>query len=301
MALPLSKIGIKEVEQIIKRDTHPTKAPGYDLITGNILKELPKKGLQAITQIYNAIFRLENFPCHRKIGQIIMIAKPDKNPTEVTSYRPISLLPILSKILEKTIFKRLTPILTANKVFPAHPFGFRQKHGTIQQIHRIIHKIYDDLVNKSYCTADFIDISQAFDKVWHMGLVLKLKQALPHQEYTLLRSYLTHRTYQVCYQEAHTKLHPIQAGVPQGSILGSILYQIYTADLPEDEQTLTATYADDTAILASHDDPTTATSKLQTHLNRIEKWLLQWRICANETKSTQVTFTLRREDCPQPT
>jgi exonuclease III len=142
MALPLSKIRIQELEQIIKRDTHPTKAPGYDLITGKILKELPKKGLQAITQIYNAIFRLEYFPRHWKIGQIIMIAKPGKNPTEVTSYRPISLLPILSKILEKIILKRLTPILTANKVIPAHQFGFRQKHGTIQQTHRIIHKIY---------------------------------------------------------------------------------------------------------------------------------------------------------------
>jgi hypothetical protein len=108
MALPLTKIRIEEVEQIIKSDTHPTKAPGYDLITGKILKELPKNGIQAITQIYNAIFRLEYFPCHWKIGQIIMIVKPGKTPTEVTSYRPISLLPILSKIREKIILKRHT-------------------------------------------------------------------------------------------------------------------------------------------------------------------------------------------------
>ena len=64
--------------------------------------------------------------------------------------------------------------------------------------------------------------------------------------------------------------------------------------------TPTATYADDTAILASHEDPIVATSKLQTHLYRLEQWLQQWRICANESKSTQVTFTLRREECPPP-
>jgi len=81
-----------------------------------------------------------------------------------------------------------------------------------------------------------------------MGLLLKLKQVLPHPVHTLHRSYLTHRTYQVCHQEALTKLYPVQAGVPHGSILGPILYTIYTADLPEDDQTLTATFADDTAI-----------------------------------------------------
>jgi len=131
-----------------------------------------------------------------------------------------------------------------------------------------------------------------------MGLLLKLKQALPHPEYTLLRSYLTHRTFQVRHQEEYTLLYPIHAGVPQGSILGPILYTIFTANLPETEETLTATYADDTAILASHEDPIVAATKLQTHLYRLEHWLHRWRMCANESKSTHVTFTLRREDCP---
>jgi hypothetical protein len=80
---------------------------------------------------------------------------------------------------------------------------------------------------------------------------------------TLLKSYLTDRTFQVRYQEEYTKLYTIQSEVPQGSILGPILYSIFTADLPETEQTLTATYADETAILASHQNPTTASRKRQ--------------------------------------
>jgi serine kinase of HPr protein (carbohydrate metabolism regulator) len=79
--------------------------------------------------------------------------------------------------------------------------------------------------------------------------------------------------FQVRHKEAYTMLHPILAGVPQDSILGSILYTIFTEDLPEAEQMLTATYTDDTEILASHEDPTVATSKLQTHLYRLEQWL----------------------------
>jgi hypothetical protein len=103
--------------------------------------------------------------------------------------------------------------------------------------------------------------------------------------------------FEVRQQEEYTMLRPIHAGVPQGSILGPVLYTIFTADLPEAEQTLTATYADDTSILASHEDSLVATSNLQTHLHRLEHWL-QWRICANESKSTQITFTLRRDDRP---
>ena len=301
MALPLQKIRLHEVENIIQHKSHPSKAPGYDLITGKILQELPKKGLRAITQIYNAVLRTEYFPRHWKVGQVIMIAKPGKDPADVTSYRPISLLPILSKVLEKLILRRLQPIITDNNLIPSHQFGFRPKHGTIEQVHRIVHRIQDDLENRRFCSAAFIDISQAFDKVWHTGLLHKIKLAFPHPAYTLLKSYLSDRTFQVRYQAEYTTLHDIHSGVPQGSILGPLLYSIFTADIPETDQTLIATYADDTAILASHPNPTTASAQLQHHLNLLEQWLKRWRIQANGTKSTHVTFTLKREDCPAVT
>jgi retron-type reverse transcriptase len=169
------------------------------------------------------------------------------------------------------LLQRLTLIVEESKLIPSHQFGFRKKHGTIEQAHRLVNKIHNDLENKRYCSAVFIDISQAFDKVWHTGLFYKLKRIFPHPTYMILKSYLTDRTFQVRYQEEYTTLHTIQSGVPQGSILGPILYSIYTADLPETEQTMTATYADDTAILASHQNPITASTNLQHHLNMLEK------------------------------
>ena len=82
MTLPMKKIRINEVRNVIQRKIRPTKAPGYDLITGKVLQELSQKGLRAITQIYNAILRIEYFPCQWKVGQIIMSAKPgEKKPT----------------------------------------------------------------------------------------------------------------------------------------------------------------------------------------------------------------------------
>jgi hypothetical protein len=79
---------------------------------------------------------------------------------------------------------RLTPILADTKSIASHQFGFRPQHGTIEQAHRIVHKVNDDLDNKRFCTAAFIDITQAFDKVWHTGLLYKLKQALPRTRHT---------------------------------------------------------------------------------------------------------------------
>jgi hypothetical protein len=93
-----------------------------------------------------------------------------KTPNYAASYRPISLLPILSKVLEKILLKRVVPIIDEHQLIPKHQFGFRKGHGTIEQIHRLVNKIYNDFENRRYCSAVSVDISRAFDKVWHIGL-----------------------------------------------------------------------------------------------------------------------------------
>jgi hypothetical protein len=100
-----------------------------------------------------------------------MILKPGKNPNDITLYRPISVLPILSKVLEKMFLKRLTPIVDESKLIPSQKFGFRKEHGTIEEANRVVCKINKDWESKRYCSAAFIDVSQAFDKAWHTGLI----------------------------------------------------------------------------------------------------------------------------------
>lgn len=134
--------------------------------------------------------------------------------------------------------------------------------------------------------------------MWHTGLLFKTKSLLPQPYYLLLKSYLSDRFFRVKHNHNYSYYHPIQASVPQGSVLGPFLYVLYTRDLPRTEGTVIATFADDTAILSKHHDPTTASNNLQLYLNELQKWLNTWRIRVNESKSVHVTFTTRVATCP---
>jgi hypothetical protein len=294
---PLKPVTPQEIYRTI-RNLKDKKAPGFDLITKEILMQLPRKAILFLTVLFNGILRVQVFPSLWKVSQIMMIRKPGKPAHEMTSYRPISLLPILSKLFERMLLRRLHVILRENKIIPEHQFGFREKHATVEQVHRVCNKIRSSLENKQYCSSVFLDIEQAFDRVWHRGLLYKIKTMLPHSFYLLLQSYLQERLFQVKEADATSSFHEIKAGVPQGSVLGPVLYVLYTSDLPRIENVTTATFADDTAILASSADPIKATETLQKGLNLVTEWLRKWRIKASANKSVQVTFALRKGNCP---
>lgn len=277
------------------------KAPGFDLIDKKILTELPRKALVFLTTLFNGIIRTGYFPALWKVSQVIMVPKPGKPAHEITSYRPISLLPVISKMFEKILLSRLLDEMTQRNIIPDHQFGFRQRHGTVEQIHRVCNTIRDTLERKEYCSSVFLDVQQAFDRVWHRGLLSKIKSLLPCTFFTIIESYLTDRLFQIKEDECTSPLHRILAGVPQGSVLGPVLYSIFTCDLPQTNNVTVATFADDTAILACSSCPKKASAILQHSLNEIEKWLTKWRINTSASKSVHVTFTLRKGNCPPVT
>lgn len=297
MYRPIKHCSPREVErEIIK--LNPKKSPGYDFIDAKILKSLPRKGLIFLSLLFNAALRLTYFPFQWKFAKIFMVLKPNKPEDVISSYRPISLLPVICKVFEKLIQKRLSPVLEKLNIIPEHQFGFRHGHGTVEQCHRVVHTIRQCLENKQYCSSVFLDVKQAFDKVWHDGLLFKMKTLLPTPFYLLLKSYLSERRFFVNVNDADSEIGLIKSGVPQGSVLGPILYTLFTSDFPSDENIIVATYADDTSLLSVDESPILASNAMQKQLDSTQSWLKKWNIKVNTEKSVHVTFTLRKDTCP---
>ena len=244
------------------------------------------------------MLRLSYFPAIWKLSIIILIHKPNKPTNAASSYRPISLLPVLAKLFEKLLLKRIRPIINSQNIIPNAQFGFRARHSTIQQVHRLVDEIASSFENKKYCPGVFLDVAQAFDRVWHNGLLYKLKLFLPAPYYLLIHSYLKNRSFSVRQGNYFSSTFHIQAGVPQGSDLSPDLFNIFTSDIPQSDNTILATYADDTAILSSSSDPVEASLALQLHLNLIDNWSQKWKIKINADKSIHVPFTLNKKNSP---
>ncbi|KAI8435506.1 hypothetical protein MSG28_003803 [Choristoneura fumiferana] len=133
---PIQPTSPNEVKRIINH-LENKKAPGFDLIDKKVLIELPRKATVYLTCLFNGIMRTGHFPALWKVSQIIMVLKPGKPAHDVSSYRPISLLPVISKIFEKILLKRLMKPLFSHSIIPDHQFGLRKDHATIEQIHRV--------------------------------------------------------------------------------------------------------------------------------------------------------------------
>jgi len=269
------------------------------------LKLMPKKALLFIVLLLNSILRLGHFPNSWKTALITMVPKPEKLHTGVDGYRPISLLSALGKMTERVILNRMLQLDPVIQRIPKWQFGFRQGHGTPEQLHRVVNFALDAMEQKMYSVAVLMDIQQAFDRVWHDGLLFKLKNILTPQLFQLVSSFLKNRSFRVVVDGAISSKRPICAGVPQGSVLGPTLYTLFTADMPtssvitglDEDDVLIATFADDTAVLTRSPSIFLATEALQQYVCSFEKWAAKWNIGVNSSKCANVTFATRTLSC----
>ena len=288
----LPEVTVEEVEDLIAR-SKPRKAAGLDGVGSRALREAPMCFLVFLVSVFNAALRLRHFPDCWKVAKIVLIPKPGKSRLFPQNFRPISLLSTISKLFEKVLLSRLSPYLDG--FIRPEQFGFRRGHSTTQQLVRVVNKLVDNHNHNLCSVAVLLDVSKAFDKVWHDGLLFKLSQSpLPDAAVHLLRSYLTGRTFRTSVDGELSTARPIEAGVPQGSVLGPVLYLVFTNDMPTVPGVTLSLYADDAMFMCRSARPDRAARVMQSQMDELSPWLEKWRIAVNADKSQAICFRKRR-------
>ena len=271
--------------------------------TSNKINEMPVwlfktlRGILAepLSKLINSSISSGVFPECLKCAKIVPIFKKGE-PTNMSNYRPIALLPTLSKVFEKIISIRLVDFFGKSNVIVPRQFGFLKGRSTEGAFLSVTEYIYKCLNNKEHSIGIFIDLTKAFDTVKHDTLLGKLERygvrGLPLQ---WLASYLRDRRQYVTFNGSYSSVRQINIGVPQGSILGPLLFLIYINDLPNASARFRSVlYADDTTLLTSDSDYSSLIQTINAELPKIHKWCVANRLSIRMDKTYAMLFTNRQ-------
>ena len=292
-----SPISFNEISTAIK--SLKNSAPGFDLIHNQMLKNLPIGHIKFLLGIFNNSLQYGIIPESWKKSIVIPILKPDKDPTNLDSYRPICLLPCIPKLMEKILSRRLTYFFEKNQAYSKNQGGFRKNMSTMEQIGRLENHIRETLISKEICVVVFIDLSKAYDCVWHTGLLYKLQErGIKGKILAWIKEYLENRTFSTYYEGIFSDELSMSSGVPQGGILSPTLFNIMVNDIPQTEGVYNMEYADDITILCKSTSVNEIIFKLERQLEKLFKWGKDWGFKINLQKTHAMMFTRRNIPAP---
>lgn len=271
-----------------------TASSGNDNISSKILKQNIPSLAAPLTHICNLAISTGIFPQVLKQSVITPIHK-DGDKATLSNYRPISILPTISKILEKILNNQLIQYLEKNNLLSPNQFGFRRGKSTADAVSQLTEKIARGLDEKDRCLAVFLDLRKAFDTISIPILIEKLENiGVRSLQLQLFKSYLSDRTQTVKVSDKISEPLPVKYGVPQGSILGPTLFLIYINGLCNlnIKNSYISSFADDTAVLFRGSTWDLVFNDAQDGLNVITKWLGLNRLSLNIEKTKYMTFSM---------
>ena len=286
-------ISIEAVMQAID-SLKPKTSYGCDRMTNKLVKFLKFELAPPLTSIINQSMSYGLFPDSLKIAKVTPLYKKDENYL-MNNYRPISILPSVSKVFERVMHNQIYQYFTSNSLFYKSQYGFRKGHSTEFAALELIDRITIEMDKNKLPINIYMDLSKAFDTLDHHILLHKLRYyGFNIKSMELMESYLTNRTQYVEYNGVTSTLSNVYCGVPQGSILGPLLFIIYMNDLPSIAKNFEMIlYADDTTLSASLsnlENEKDNVKKLNVELESVSKWLKLNKLSLNLAKTKAMLF-----------
>ena len=257
-----------------------------------MLQRLGPTGKDVLLKLINLSWEKGELPQIWKNAHLVPILKKGKNPAEPKSYRPISLTSCIGKIAERMINRRLYWYLESTGQLGKNQAGFRRGKCTEDQLFRLTQGIQDGFQNKKHTLAVFVDLQQAYDRVWRKGLLMKMTDIGIHGKmYKWIKFFLSNRTIQTKLNDALSSKEVLEEGLPQGSCLSCTLFLVYIKDLEEVLDIVIALYADDLVLWVTRSDIFDAASYMRTELRKLEKYCVKWKLKISEPKTVYTIFT----------
>ena len=271
------------------------KSPGYDEVPNEFLINLPENIKMLLLSLFNESWETKVDLCSGKLSDIIPIFKHSKDPTLPNSYRPIALLSCLAKLFERLAYTRFSWWLEVNSLLPDHQYGFRSSRSTVDVLLQLEHQVYKGFKEKKVTLIIFFDLSNAFDRASHTGILYKFcRVGFRGNCLHYLNNFFKNRRFRVLLEDRHSKQYPINSGVPQGSVLSPLLFNVLLSDLPQSEDAMTFCFADDIAYSVTAKTVAEAQIQLQPIVNRFDAWSKDWGLIINPSKSRLMCFTRKR-------
>ena len=274
------------------KDLNPHKASGPDGIGARILKECAEQVVDGLVLLFNASLNQGKIPNEWKHAIVTPLYKGgNKNRSKAENYRPISLTSVTSKILEHVIHSNVITHLETQGLLSDTQHGFRKKRSCETQLLQTIDTLAKAINNKDQLDSILLDFSKAFDKVSHRKLIIKMKHyGISGNILSWITDFLSNRTQCVVVRGKSSKNSPVISGVPQGTVLGPLLFLIYINDMPSKVKSRIALFADDAYLYRSIKSPED-TKQLQNDLNELVTWENDWSMSFHPDKCFVLRIT----------